>query len=220
MKLSQLVSKSFLKAYGKRSSLTSVDEKYLKIRDIANDLIEDWQDMDDWRSLYQQDLAIGNVTATNAFDLDDTEIRKVSNLRGDFVQIVKSDGTIYRYYLVAHNKLKRYESSSLVCAVISGQLVFPVAFTADSPLFGATIKVPIYGYATLLTRDTSKVPVDKPKWLVLMTAAELIRNDVTKQGQYPNLVGEATEVLNEMIDDNDAQVEEVTSDFNLRSRRW
>lgn len=222
MTLADLVAKSYLKASGKRSTLTNADDKWLKLRDIANSYIEIWQEtLDvDWKSLYNPKYTPGVVTATDTFTLDGT-VRKVSDERDDPVQVISADGSsIYNYAVVPADTLKRYDANAMVCAQIGSTLVFRSPFSATSPLIGCTIYVPIYKFASTLTTDTDVVPVDIPQWLVLMTAAEYIRNDVTKQAFYPNLVQEANAIMQRMMENNDAQVNDVFVPPMRLSRTW
>lgn len=221
MTLSELVSAVVLKATGKTSTLAAGDAKWEKIRQIANQYISQWQNTTgvDWASLYERARVIGTVSATDAFDLDD-DIRQLSHQRGDVVQLVQSDGQVFDYDIVHADKLKTYDESARVCAKIGRQLVFRVPFTASSAAFGASIQVPIYTFADSLTTANDEVPVDIPQWLVLMTAAEYVRNDITKQNQYPNLVAEANALLDRMVDDNDGQVNDVPIQWSPRGRSW
>jgi hypothetical protein len=75
-------------------------------------------------------------------------------------------------------------------------------------------------YASQLVDDTTDVPVDDPNWLVTITAAEYVRNDIVKQNQYGNLVQEANDLMENMKADNDAQVSEVTADWSPLGATW
>lgn len=207
MTLSELVTAVLLKATGKVTSLTSSDTKYQKVLGIANFYIQQWSNTKDvdWSSLYDAEYSIGTVSTTKTYELD-SEIRKISDSRGDTVQVVKG-GQLDEYNVVPADRLRTYDASAKVCAQMGHNLVFRTAFSSDSQWIGASILVPVYLYAESLEAANSEVPVDIPEWLVLMCAAEYVRNDITKQNQYPNLIGEANEVMQRMIDDNDAQVD-------------
>ncbi len=223
MTLAELVAQVYIKATGKVSTLTSTDTKYQKILAIANQFISQWENTTgvDWSSLYEREHSIGTISATATYDLDD-DIRKLSDTRGDYVQIASAtdDDNRVHYDIVPADTLSRYGSGSKVCAQIGRTLVFRDAFTSDSPVYGGTIYAPIYLYAEPLASANDEVPVDIPQWLVIMTAAEYVRNDATKQNQYPNLVAEAGALLDRMIDDNDAQVNEAYIPFSPLGRSW
>lgn len=218
MTLSELVQGVLLKATGKVTNLSVTDAKYVKVKGIANFYINSWQNTPnvDWNSLYEPEYSIGTVSATSTFDLDD-EIRKLSDTRGDYIRI--GDGED-KWAIVPADTLQRYDASARVCAQVGRSLRFRTAFTSDSQFIGETIYVPCYTFVETLVNPNDEVPVDIPEWLVLMTAAEYVRNDVTKQNQYPNLVTEANQLLQRMIDDNDAQVNEVFLDFQHNGRTW
>lgn len=221
MTLSDLIAAVVLKATGKTSTLAVGDTKWEKIRQIANGYINQWQNTAgiDWPSLYEPARVIGTVTATASYDLDD-DIRKLSDQRGDVVEIVSPSEAVAKYSVVPADKLKTYDDSAKVCARIGRQLVFRSPFTATSPEFGGSIQVPIYRYAETLTGASDDVPVDIPEWLVLISAAEYVRNDVTKSAQYPLLVQEANTLLDRMIEDTEAQVNDVPIEWSIQGRTW
>lgn len=222
----------YLKATGKKKTLTSADTPYAKILAIGNRLIRQWaQEPDvDWNSLYNPSLALtATVTATNTFPLAAAStIRKISDARGDFVRIHWTDGINFTdFQVVPADTLKRYSTSANVCAQVGSSLQFARTFVSTDSEYGGTIKVPVYLYPdTLVASDpgsgeSTTVPVDDPEWLVIMSAAEYVRNDITKQNQYPNLVAEGNQYMQRMIDDNNAQVNEVYIPPGVaRGRTW
>jgi hypothetical protein len=171
----------------------------------------------DWSSLYDPAFSLGNITATDTFDLDTSTIRKLSDREGDTVRIVWSNGTSYTDYdIVAHDKLKDYshgvnKESPLGSYVtqIGSQLVFNHTFTSANSEFGGELFVPVYTFTDEITYDnptTDEVQVDDPDWLVTRAAAEYVRTDITRQSQYSNLLSEANEIMQRMKDDNEAQI--------------
>ena len=72
-------------------------------------------------------------------------------------------------------------------------------------MLAGIINVPVYLRAPLLTKADSIVPVDNPMWLVTMCAAEYARNDILLQNQYSNLIAEANQLMQKMIENNAAQ---------------
>lgn len=220
MILSDLVSGVVLKATGKRSTLTATDEKYLKIVELANQYTDVWQNTTDWSSQYDPDLSFGTVTATDTFSVPST-VRKISDARGDTVRIWYTDGVGYTDFgIVPADTLKRYTTTDNVCAQIGSSLVFKRTFASTDSEFGGTIKVPVYTFAATLASASDVISVDIPRWLVFMCAAEYVRNDITKQNQYPNLVQEANELMEKMRDDNDAQINEPDFAFMPLGRTW
>lgn len=208
MNTTEFVQAVHLKAVGKASVLVATDTKWIKIVAIANRQIRKWERLNDWNSLYDPRYEVGTVSATDTFELDD-EVRKISDTQGDPIRLVDStDSAVYSDYdIVTADRIKSYASGSYA-AQQGRNLVFNASFPADSNLIGRTILLPVYLYADLLTGPNSEVPVDDPEWLITMTAAEYIRNDITKQNQYPNLVAEANEILEKMMEDNDGQINE------------
>lgn len=205
MNTSQLVAAVILKATGKVSALTPVDTKFIKAVAIANDLITQWENEKgvDWNSLYDPAFAIGTVSETDTFEFDNTEVRKISDASGDTLTIQHLDGSTTEYTFVRPEQLKIVDGN--VCAQIGASIRFKKPFKTEDAQFGGTILIPVYTFAEKLKTNT-QVPVDIPRWLVVMSAAEWVRNDITKQNQYGNLVNEANELMQRMIDDNNAQL--------------
>lgn len=229
MTTQEFVNATILKATGKRTILATGSTKYEKILGIGNTNIEIWQDEEevDWDSLYDPSLSFGTVTATDSFDVPAT-VRKISDARGDKVRILHTDGVTYSdYQTVPGYALQRYPGER-VCAVIAGNLVFEKAFVSTDPQFGGTILVPVYTYAPLLVADedtpgageTNTVPVDIPNWLVLASAAEYIRNDITKQNQFGNLIDQTNKLMARMKEDNDAQITEPDMPWGAAGSTW
>lgn len=221
MTLTELVTAVILKATGKVTSLATTDAKYIKVKNIANFYISSWQNTPnvDWSSLYEPAHSIGVVSATDTFTLDAT-IRKLSDTRGDYVRLGSGTDITNAYQIVPADTLQRYAPTDHVCAQIGRNLVFRAGFGSDSQFIGETIYVPVYTFAENLSDESDVVPVDIPEWLVVIVAAEYVRNDPTKQNQYPNLIQEANLILQRMIDDNDAQVSEAFVAFSANGRSW
>jgi len=71
-------------------------------------------------------------------------------------------------------------------------------------IVGGELKVPAYYIPTNLVAASDVVPVDDPHWLEYETAAELARNDPTKDDQFGNLQGIANDLYTQMIQANSA----------------
>lgn len=195
-----------LKATGKATVLVESDKKWARIVGIANGYIDQWQyeTSTDWSSLYEKSKSFGQITATNTYAIPD-DVRKISDTPGDFIYIKTSSGQMIAFSTVLADELNQYEGLN-ICAQVGKNLVFGKTFSAEDAEFGGEILVPVYKFAESLTTGSSVIPVDIPRWLVIITAAEYVRNDITKQSQFPNLISEANGLMERMIDDNDAQV--------------
>lgn len=210
MTTSELVAAVILRATGEVSTAASGDSEWEKVRGIANFYINTFANEPgvDWNSLYTPEYSLGTVTATDSFDLDD-EIIKISDQAGDIVRIDHTTGSYTAFQIVPANQLKRYYEGNKatplgnVCAQIGRTLVFNRRFTSTDPEFGGAITCPIYIAPDPLVNDSDSVPVDDPNWLVIICAAEYVRNDITLQAQYPNLVAEANAIMTDMKTNND-----------------
>ncbi len=216
MTTSELVSATFLRATGKLPTFTSGTTKWDKIVAIANHNIKSWATEPgvDWNSLYIPNQVLGTVTATDTYALLPANIIKLSKRQGDFVRITRGTDQYSNYNIIEANSLKDFywQQSKLsnayrYCAQIGGNLVFSHTFTATDPEFGGTITVPAYAYPTEISGDSDVIRVDNPNWLVCMTAADYVMNDITRVSSYPTLVSQANDLMISMKDNNEAQVE-------------
>lgn len=174
----------------------------------------------DWSSLYDPAFSIGNVTATDSFDLDTSSIRTLSKREGDVVRIIHTDKVGYTDYdIVEAVKLKDYQSGANKegyighhCAKIGNSLVFNHKFSTDDAQFGGTIYVPIFGFPDQITNDSpdnDEVQVDDPDWLTTRAAAALCRNDIVRRSRWPELLAEANTIMGRMREDNEGQIDTI-----------
>jgi hypothetical protein len=219
--ITEFVADTYLRATGKTTTLTS-GTKYNRIIALGDFYQRRWarEPGIDWASLYDPAFSLGNVTATDSYDLGTSSVRKLSDRQGDTVRIVWTDGVAYTDYdVVDANKLKDYsfgvnKESPLgnYCAQIGSQLVFNHTFTSDDAQYGGEIFVPAYTFPDEITSDnpdSDEIQVDDPDWLVTRVAAEYARNDITRRSRYPELLAEANEIMTRMKDDNDGQIDTV-----------
>lgn len=221
MTVQDAVNLTLLFATGKAAVLVPTDAKYLKILALLNNYTDEWADEEgtDWQSL-RQTFSLGTVTATDSYDLDDT-INEVSSQEGDYVRINHPGGIMQSLYTIvppqrlydSGTTINNYGQQELIangtCAIIGKQLVFSRPFVSTDTQFGGDIVVAGYVQTDPLVNPKDLIQVDIPRWLCYRAAAEYIRTDVTRQQQVPNLIAEATEVMNQMKDLNDTQSEYV-----------
>lgn len=219
MTITEATADVYLRATAKTTTLTT-GTKYDRIIGLLNYYQRRWarEPGVDWNSLYNAAFSLGTVTATDAYDIDTSTIRKLSDREGDTVRIVWSDGVGYTDYdIVPHDTLKDYyfgpnkESySGFYVTQIGSELVFNHTFTSADSQYGGEIFVPCYVFPDPITSDnpdTDEVQVDDPDWLVARVAAEYVRNDITRRSRYPELLAEANEIMERMKDDQDGQID-------------
>lgn len=219
MTIEEAIADTYLKATGKVAVLTT-GTKFNKIVGLLNFYQRRWarEPNVNWNSLYTEAFSIGSVTATDTFDLDISAIRNISNREGDTVKIAWTNDSSYTEYdLVPADSLKSHyfqtktNSSGHYASRIGNTLVFNHTFVSTDSEFGGEIFVPVYAFPDPITATNldEDVQVDDPDWLILRAAAEYVRTDLTRQGQYPNLLAEANEAMQRMIDDNESQVNKI-----------
>lgn len=236
MSITDAINDVYLKAVGKATAPTT-GAKYARIVALLDYYQRRWarEPGVDWNSLYDPSFSIGTVTATDEYDLDTSTIRKLSMREGDYVRIVHDDGDTYTdYTIVPHDSLKDYyygpdkeHFSDFVCARQGNTLVFNHTFETTDSQYGGEIFVPCYLYPNEITStdtDNQEVQVDDPDWLTTRTAAEYVRNDITRRQRYPELISESNEIMTQMIEDNGGQIDEVerpwTPHSGLNNGAW
>lgn len=173
----------------------------------------------DWNSLYEPNYVVGTVSTANSYDLDD-EIRTLSKQEGDYVRVQRGTYQYTEYTLTDATRLKDDHRHGNYCAQIGRSLVFNQPFQATAAEIGGTILVPAYLHPEPLVADSDDVSVTDPDWLVLVTAAEYIRNDITRQSQYGNLIAEANTRMTRMKQDNDSQDTSIVTGPSVLGQTW
>lgn len=172
----------------------------------------------EWNSLYDPAYSLGTVTATDTFAIP-AAVYKLSPQEGDYVRIEHSGSDSYTdYELVPHDQLKKRYNSGNYCAKIGRNLVFNTAFTATDAEFGGDITAPVYLFPAEFSADTDEIEIDDPNWLVLVTAADRVRHDVTRKDLREDLVNQANVAMAVMKEDNEGQINEVVRPWNPLSR--
>lgn len=226
------IQKVNLLANGKGTSLVVDSTKYNKILQLLNMYKDVWAQEPgvNWASLRSWSTLGAAVSATDTYALP-TELTlaggtmKLSDQEGDYVRVIWVNGVQESdYTLILDQKLYRDGPSvnnpgsigintSGNCARRGNNLIFDVPFTANSPEFGGSIKIPVYttpaDMVSSTIAPTGTVPCDDPYWVIFMAAAEYVRNDVTKQNQYANLIAQATNCMMGMKENNMPQQDEV-----------
>ncbi len=202
MTLQELINAVMLKATGKPTILDRNNTKWEKIRGIANYYQNAWLNEPGihWNSRYERARQIGTISNTDEYSLDD-DIMEISTAKGDNIYVLTNENEKMPFQLVNYNDLKNYPTGNY-CAKLGQSLVFNSRFAEDDPCFGGKLYVPVYASLEELENPDDDILVDNPEWLVTMTAAEYIRNDIVKQNQYGNLVAEANNLMTSMIRNN------------------
>ncbi len=190
------------------ADLAESDEAWIILRDKGNTLIADWQNAVDaekrpinWNSLWGRVTLVSTVSATDTFAIDTAVVRKLSTEEDGF-KIKLPDGRYKVFTVVKPSQLSR---GGDCVALVGDNVVFAEKFAIDDPFIGASILVSYFGYASLMTDASSKVPVDDPMWLVFRGGAQLATHDFIKSSKGPQLLNFADERMQSMIAANSEQ---------------
>lgn len=221
MTLQELANAVILKATGKATILEPESAKYEKIRGIANSYQHVWmhEPGQHWNSLYERARSLGTIGIKDTYELDE-DIAEISIARGDDVYILTLDEKRIPYELVVYDDLNNHSIGNF-CAQIGQSLVFNRQFKEDDLEYGGKIYAPIYRALEDLESPDDDILVDDPYWLVFMSAAEYIRNDIVKQNQYGNLINEANNLMTGMIARNRGGQQKIRGKWrNPGGRSW
>lgn len=214
MTTSDFVSNVVLLSEGKLPSFASGSTKWLRIVAQGNFFLQQFAKERgiDWNFYYDPIKSFGTVTATATFAIPST-VHKISQNEDDVIRITHTDGNYTDYTLVPHDELRKYDTGNYV-ARIGSNIKFNQAFTATSPQFGGTITVPVYEYPTTFSADADVIDIPDANWLVFTVAADRVKNDVTRKDLRADLINQANEAMLTIREDNDAQLTEITKDWN------
>lgn len=208
MDTTELINQAWAKAEGEPFSDGLNSDNWNYMFTLANYYIPNWATEYgvDWVSLYDPLFDIGKVSATDTFEIDLTDVRKLSSETEDYVRILHTDGVTYTdYKVVPANQLKQYFHNK-ACAKVGATVKFSRPFTSASPQLGGTIYVPKYGNPELLVDENSTVSIDNPAWLVCMIAYDVALHDILRKDISSNILAEANQLMKSMkSDNNDAQ---------------
>lgn len=216
MDISVAIPIAYLLAAGSRYTGTPGDTNWLTMLAYFNLSQMVWANEPggDWNSLYNPQVAVGVVTATNTFAMPDGVLRP-SNKAHDYIFVICTDGTIKKFKTVPGPQLKYYSQRKGFVAVIGGsqagqgpgwQLVFSQAFATTDQEYGGQLYLPAYMSPPTLKGIKGLVSVDNPAWLMYYSAQEWAQVDVTLVQNVPSLIAKATDQMNSMKLNNQATV--------------
>lgn len=200
MDASTLLTRVWRAYRGKGASKTPVwgSEKANLVIDIANQKQEEWarDSKIHWSSLFEIKDVDTLDTSVFTYELDATFLRP-----SDYIQVEKTDGSIVEIGLIKPQKRVGNETKFYISGRNPKKLTY-AGTNIDSGLNGGTIKAPAYYLPAALVNEADEVSVDDPNWLVYAVAAELSRNDASKDDQFANLLGMANDLYIKMADAN------------------
>lgn len=208
MLISEAIQKAFLHAQRKATPPPTTSTKYTALLAIADSMQKLWasEPSTDWDSLYELVTLAAVVSTTDTYALTNT-IDRISKRDGDYILL--DNGTNKQAVtLVDPGQLYEYRDQ-LAVARIGSNLKFSKAFLSSDSSIGSSIKVPAIKHVPDVTAASETVAVDRPMWLAYMMAAEFVRNDPVKQGQYDNLLGLAELEMQKMKENNGGTIDSV-----------
>jgi hypothetical protein len=219
MTIDQAIAKAFLHAQRKATPPANGTPKYNALLGIADSMTKLWATEPDteWDTLYSLVTLSSVVSATNVFALDAT-INDISEREGDAIRVTNGTNTT-AFSVVSPNQLYEYRYQNAV-ARIGSNLKFSQAFASTSPLIGYSIQVPAILYTTDVTSGSQTVQVDDPMYLVYMMAAEFVRNDPVRVGQYNNLLALAEQTMQKMKETNGGQMDAISTPWTPAGQSW
>jgi len=197
MTLAELVNETFLAYRGKLTNVpTTGSEKYSRILYLINRNQRQWA-LDsnvDWPSRYEIRTIGTTSTGTQSYDLDDDIVRL-----SDYVQLVPTTGSTSFVTVIKPQATAGVANGCYISGNDPKQITFLTDITASNT--GRSIVVPCFTMPDDLVSSGDTVAVDNPQWLIYATAAELARNDPSKEDGYGNLQGIANDLYQNMVNE-------------------
>lgn len=200
MNVLDVLTDAYIAYRGKSSNIPAVGtDKYNDMLTILNRKQREWwsDNTVDWPSLFQLvdegDVALG----TQTYDIDTDIIRP-----SDYVMLTDSNNNVTYVNIIKPQLRSQYTQGCYLAGSNPVQLTFITVI--DATLDGQDLTLPCFVQPAALVNPTDSVAVDDPNWLIYAVAAELARNDYSKEEQYPNLNGIANGLYQQMIDNANA----------------
>jgi hypothetical protein len=211
-----LIQKAWVHFKGNNSWPTPGQAKYMVMLMVANRLKNNWarDSKVHWDSLFVQRTYGPIIASQQAYDLD-SDVFYLS----DFVYVLRTDGNTDRFQVVhPESRNKQFSPVGQIgsdngdpITYLTGSnqggdsnltLNFQTPFSEMPGDVGGTIQVGCYAQPDDMLSPGDTVPVNDPEWLVMALAAEMARNDPSKQDQYPDILAQATDLYGKMVLDN------------------
>jgi hypothetical protein len=217
-----VIQKAFGVGEGKSSAPALGSNKYNLLIELVDNEQKDWADEQgvQWNSLYQPITLAALIQANVATYALDMTVGDPSLYFDDKLILTPAGGGTQEYAkFIRPDQLTQY-STDLAAAIEKRNLVFSQAFSPSDALIGGTIQIPNYGYVNDLANATDIVQVDNPMYLVYMTAAAFIMNDIIKAGNYNLMLAKAAELMAKMKELNDAHYDQAVNDPVVQGMSW
>ena len=190
MTVQELIMKAYAEATGKYKVLEQGSKKYDLLLNIDNIMQSQWEREANvtWYSR-QEEVEAGEIYPGDfRYELP----REVISVNVDY-PVVLVGRSKWAFTPVPTPELRHNPHG---VAIEGKYLNFGGGLTP--PMMGATILVQATVELPRLVNPEDEVKIDDPQWLVFMTAAEYVRNLVTRQHQYSNLVALAQNSMEQM----------------------
>ena len=194
------------------------DVEVAKVITMGNMELEALQLIADWRYLRQDTVFVGEALANKQVYELDSSVYKISTEENDVINIIDPEtsliisqwGIASPSDLVPKGTSDANISKSLFrtddnrAAFINGKLIFSRPFLNDE--IGGAIEAPVYNKFTKLSVENATNPIQvRPMALFAYGIAKrLVPSDLVRANEYPVLVQEYNDLLQNALDENEA----------------
>ena len=184
MNLKEMVYYAYLEATGKYVELETTNPKYLKMVQIANLMMNQWENEPavEWRSR-KKTIKIDSVDSEKDIYKLPESVLKIDRTSGKNITFKKDDKIVGEIEIP---DIKVMGNTLDLSEVITDQIL------------NADIYVPIIEKLPKVKDPEDPILIDNPYWLVFMTAAEYVRNNQIKNAQYGNIIAYAQNLMESM----------------------
>ena len=175
---------AYLEATGKYVELETTNPKYLKMVQIANLMMNQWENEPavEWRSR-KKIIKIGTIDSEKDIYKLPERVLKIDRTSGRSITFKKDDEIVGEIEIP---DIKVMGNTLDLSGVITDRML-------DSDIY-----VPIIEKLPKVKNPEDPILIDNPYWLVFMTAAEFVRNSQTKNAQYGNILAYAQNLMESM----------------------
>lgn len=118
---------------------------------------------------------------------------------GSDAYVIKTDGKRINFRLIKPEERTRSELQVFIAGVNPQQLFFTDEIEADDNIVDGELFLPGYYLPDDVEDPTDTLPVPRPNWLVLATAAEIAFNDIVYEDRAEGLNAKANNLYQAMV---------------------
>ena len=217
MTCDELIQAVYRKAMGELDpTVTHLTEDGKTILAIINEMVgyyynitdEDGQPVN-WARNFDPEYIIGEIDEDSIYPIDYDEVKGIAINFRNRIRLIDPEGILdtVEYAIVPIDELwSATHDFDKVCSIAQDGIIFKTGFAVGDVEYGMSIQADVFLCGRPLVGSEKNVEdhtlVHNLLWLQYASAAEYVRTDIVRGGQYPNLLAQSNDVLSKMIKEN------------------